>query len=53
MDSPWVIEEDFNVFRFADERNGSIEYGQYRDDFNMVINHLGLIKLPMTNKHYT
>lgn len=50
-DCTWVI-GDFNVVRFTNERNESVYNGQKREDFNMVIDQLGLSELSITDRLY-
>lgn len=44
---------DFNVVRFVDKLRGGHHNHQDRELFNDMINHLGLIDMPINNRKYT
>jgi hypothetical protein len=49
----WLIVGDFNFYRNTENRNRS--GGNFSDTlvFNNIINHLGLVELPLKGRRYT
>lgn len=53
FDDQWILEEDFNITRFASERRGKDQSSKYMEEFNDFINRLDLIDMPLTDRLFT
>lgn len=53
IDDCWIILGDFNFYRHDENRNKPSGNNNDMATFNNIINHLGLIKLPLKGRSYT
>lgn len=52
-DAPWIVGGNFNITRFAKERRGIDHNPRDCEEFNIVINNLRLIGLPINDHLFT
>lgn len=50
---PWLIGGDFNITRFANERDGRLVHQRSMEDFNNVIRDLHLLDPPISGRRFT